>query len=45
MECLLECKYGLFFPMPSIETKLAVSSAQVPGESRQQDLLKYLGES
>ena len=28
-----------------LETRLAVCSPQVPGESRQQDLLKYLGES
>ena len=42
---LLECKYGHFCHMCSLETKQAVCSPQVPGESRQQDLLKYLGES
>ena len=42
---LPKCKYGNFCPMCSLETKLAVYSLQVPGESRQQDLLKYLGES
>ena len=28
-----------------LETKLAICSPQVPGESRQYELLKYLGES
>ena len=42
---LVEYKYGHFCPMCSLETKLAVCSLQVNGESRQQDLLKYLGES
>ena len=44
IHCLLECKYGHFCPMCLLETKLAVSSPQVSGESRQQDLLKYHGE-
>ena len=43
--CLVECKYGHFCPMCVLETKLAVCSPQVPGESRQQDLFKYHGES
>ena len=42
---LLECKYGHFCTMCLLETKLAVCSPQVCGELRQQDLLKYLGES
>ena len=42
---LLECKYCYFCPMCLLETKLAVCSPDVPGESRQKDLLKYLGES
>ena len=42
---LLECKYGHFGPICLLETKLAVCTPQVPGESCQQDLLKYLGES
>ena len=37
--CLLSAKMAIS------ETKLAVCSPQVPGESRQKDLLKYLGES
>ena len=45
IHCLPECKYRNLCAMCLLETKLAVSRPQVPGESRQQNLLKYLGES
>ena len=38
-------QYDHFWPMCLLETKLADCSPQVPGESKQQDLLNYLGES
>ena len=43
--CLLECKYDNFCPMCLLETKLDVCNSQVPGEQRQQGLLKYLTKS